>query len=123
MRVSPPEVATLSPMRSQRRVWTRGVVRVAWPMPSGAQPAGVMAGTVIDTFSRYAPAVEARFNFRGADVVEVLERVGREVGFPAAIRVIDPISRSAKPFCQGDAGAVGLSRMTMARIRRVTMAP
>jgi putative transposase len=28
-----------------------------------------------------------RFNFRGADVVEVLERVGREVGFLATIRV------------------------------------
>jgi hypothetical protein len=26
-------------------------------------------------------------------------------------RRIDPISRSAKPFCQGEAGAVGLSRM------------
>src|SRR5467141_3023904 len=30
-------------------------------------------------------------------------------------RRIDPISRSAKPFCQGEAGAVGLSRMPMAR--------
>jgi hypothetical protein len=28
-----------------------------------------------------------RFKFRGADVVEVLERVGREIGFPTAIRV------------------------------------
>ena len=35
-------------------------------------------------------------------------------------RRIDPINRSAKPFCQGDAGAVGLSRMPMARNRRVT---
>jgi hypothetical protein len=26
----------------------------------------------------------------------------------------------AKPFCQGEAGAVGLSRMPMARNRRVT---
>ncbi len=33
------------------------------------------------------PGVEPRFSFRGADVVEVLERVGREVGLPAAIRV------------------------------------
>jgi hypothetical protein len=30
-------------------------------------------------------------------------------------RRIDPISRSAKPFCQGEAGAVGLSRMPMAQ--------
>jgi hypothetical protein len=38
-------------------------------------------------------------------------------------RRIDPISRSAKPFCQGEAGAIGLSRMSMARDRRVTTAP
>src|SRR3979490_1359991 len=37
-------------------------------------------------------------------------------------RRIDPISRSAKPFCQGEAGAV-LSRMPMARNRRVTTLP
>jgi hypothetical protein len=36
---------------------------------------------------RFSPAIEPRFNFHGADVVAVLERVGREVGFPAAIRV------------------------------------
>src|SRR5665811_350497 len=41
----------------------------------------------------------------------------------AHLRRIDPISRSAKPFCQGEASAVGLSRMPMARIRRVTMLP
>jgi hypothetical protein len=38
-------------------------------------------------------------------------------------RRIDPISRSAKPLCQGEAGAVGLSRMPMERNRRVTMLP
>ena len=43
--------------------------------------------TIVDTFSRFSPAVEPRFNFRGADVVEVLERVGREVGFPAVVCV------------------------------------
>src|SRR6476620_7997421 len=37
-------------------------------------------------------------------------------------RRIDPISRSAKPFCQGEPGAIGLSRMPMARNRRVTAA-
>jgi putative transposase len=31
--------------------------------------------------------VEPRFNFRGADVVEILEEVGRQVGFPVMIRV------------------------------------
>ena len=43
--------------------------------------------TVVDTFSRFSPVLEPRFTFRGADVVEVLEEVGRQVGFPAAIRV------------------------------------
>ena len=43
--------------------------------------------TIIDTFSRFSPAIEPRFDFRGADVVEVLEKVGEEVGLPAAIRV------------------------------------
>ncbi len=33
-------------------------------------------------------------------------------------RRIDPINRSTKPFCQGEAGAIGLSRMPMARSRR-----
>jgi hypothetical protein len=37
-------------------------------------------------------------------------------------RRIDPISRSTKPFCQGEAGAIGLSRMPMARNRRVLIA-
>ena len=43
--------------------------------------------TIVDTFSRFSFALEPRFTFRGADVVEVLERVGRRVGFPTAIRV------------------------------------
>ena len=32
--------------------------------------------TIVDTFSRFAPALEPRFSFRGGDVVEVLERLG-----------------------------------------------
>jgi putative transposase len=43
--------------------------------------------TIIDTFSRFSPAIEPRFNFRGPDVVEILEEIGRQVGFPKAIRV------------------------------------
>jgi putative transposase len=43
--------------------------------------------SIIDTFSRFSPAIEPRFNFRGPDVVEILEQVGRQVGFPKAIRV------------------------------------
>jgi len=43
--------------------------------------------TIVDTFSRLSPALEPRFTFRGIDVVEVLEKVSREVGLPATIRV------------------------------------
>lgn len=43
--------------------------------------------TIVDTFSRFCPALVPRLTFRGADVVEVLERVGREAGLPTAIRV------------------------------------
>lgn len=31
--------------------------------------------TVVDTFSRFSPAVEPRFRFRAPDVIDVLERV------------------------------------------------
>ena len=40
--------------------------------------------TIVDTFSRFSPAIEPRFNFRGADVVEVLERVGRAGWVPGS---------------------------------------
>lgn len=43
--------------------------------------------TVVDTFSRFSPAVEPRFRFRAPDVIEVLERVCAKVGYPASIRV------------------------------------
>ena len=43
--------------------------------------------TIVDTFSRFSPALAPRFTFRGADVVEVLEGVSNEVGLPATIRV------------------------------------
>jgi putative transposase len=43
--------------------------------------------TIVDTFSRFSPGLDVRFNFRGADVVEVLEQVGATHGFPAVIRV------------------------------------
>lgn len=39
--------------------------------------------TVVDTFSRFSPAVDARFSYKGEDVVQTLERVCRQVGYPA----------------------------------------
>ena len=43
--------------------------------------------TIVDIFSLFSPALQPRFTFRGTDVVDVLERVCNEVGFPATIRV------------------------------------
>ncbi len=43
--------------------------------------------TIVDTFTRFSPAVEPRFRFTGADVVETLERVGKCYGLPKVIRV------------------------------------
>lgn len=43
--------------------------------------------TVIDTFSRFSPVVDARFAYRGEDVVRTLEETCRHTGYPKAIRV------------------------------------
>ena len=43
--------------------------------------------TFVDTFSRFSPAFDPRFSYRGEDVVQTLERVCRAVGYPKAIRV------------------------------------
>jgi len=40
-----------------------------------------------------------------------------------ALAAMEPISRSAKQFCHGDAAEIGLSRMPMARNRRLTTGP
>ena len=43
--------------------------------------------TVVDIFSRYSPAIDPRFSYRGEDVVQVLEKVCARIGYPATIRV------------------------------------
>lgn len=43
--------------------------------------------TVLDAFSWFSPAVVPRFSFRAPEVVEVLERVCGEMGYPMSIRV------------------------------------
>ena len=43
--------------------------------------------TIVDTFTRFSPALEARFTFRGADVVEVLDGIRRRGCLPRVIRV------------------------------------
>jgi putative transposase len=43
--------------------------------------------TVVDTLTRYSPAIDPRFSYRGEDVVQILEKVCTELGYPATIRV------------------------------------
>ncbi len=43
--------------------------------------------TIVDTFTRMAPAIDVRQNYRGCDVVETLERVSLEIGYPKTIRL------------------------------------
>ncbi|WP_441351627.1 IS3 family transposase [Tardiphaga sp. vice278] len=43
--------------------------------------------TIVDTFSRFSPAVDPRFSYRGEDVVVTLERICKTVGYPKTIRV------------------------------------
>ena len=43
--------------------------------------------TIIDTFSRFSPATDPRFSYRGEDVVRTLESVCRRYGYPKTIRV------------------------------------
>ena len=37
--------------------------------------------TIVDTHSRYAPATDSRFSYRGEDAVQTLERVCRGLAF------------------------------------------
>ena len=43
--------------------------------------------TVVDTFSRYVPALDSRVRYRGEDVVQTLERVCAQIDYPKTIRV------------------------------------
>ncbi len=43
--------------------------------------------TIVDTFTRFSPAVDPRFSYRGEDVVLTLERICRSAGYPQSIRV------------------------------------
>ena len=43
--------------------------------------------TVVDTFSRYVPVLDARFSYKGEDVVATLDRICRRTGYPKTIRV------------------------------------
>lgn len=42
---------------------------------------------VVDTFSRFSPVLDARFSYRGEDVVQVLDEACSVAGYPRTIRV------------------------------------
>ena len=43
--------------------------------------------TLVDIHSRYSPACDPRFTYRGEDVVQTLERICKGNGYPKTIRV------------------------------------
>lgn len=43
--------------------------------------------TIVDTFSRFSHATDPRFSYRGEDVVQTLEHVCAQTGYPKSIRV------------------------------------
>jgi putative transposase len=43
--------------------------------------------TIVDTFTRLSPAIDVRQSYRGANVVETLERAAGEIGYPKTIRL------------------------------------
>jgi len=45
--------------------------------------------TIVDTHSRFCPAADPRCSYRGEDVVQTLERVCANIGYPKTIRVVN----------------------------------
>jgi putative transposase len=43
--------------------------------------------TVVDIFSKFSPAIDPKFSYRGEDVVQTLEQVCAKIGYPRTIRV------------------------------------
>ena len=43
--------------------------------------------TVVDAYSHMSPIIDPRFRYRGEDVVEMQEKVCREIGYPKTVRV------------------------------------
>lgn len=54
------------------------------PLPLGRK---LSILTVVDIFSRFSPVIDPRFSYRREDVVETLERICKEIGYPETIRV------------------------------------
>lgn len=59
-----------APATNTNQVWAMDFVHVQ--LATGRK---IRVLTIVDTFSRYAPAVDPRFSYRGEDVVQTLEKV------------------------------------------------
>lgn len=68
--------------------------------------------TIVDAFTRYAPAIEPRFSWCGTGVVDVLEVVCQAIGYPRTIPVDQGPSSSRKILISGP--IVGASSSTSA---------
>lgn len=69
--------------------------------------------TIVDTHSRFCPATDARFSYRGEDVVQTLERVCHQIGYPKTIRVDNGsefISRDLDLWAYANAVTLDFSR-------------
>ena len=72
---------------------------------------------VVDIFSRFSPVLDARFSYRGEDVVRVLDAACVAIGYPRTIRVdqgSEFISRESRPMglCQGRHAGLLQTRQT-----------
>lgn len=68
---------------------------------------------VVDTFIRFSPIIDPRFSYRAENVVEALDRICAEVGFPRAIRVdqgSEFISRALDLWAYSRGGTLDFSR-------------
>lgn len=85
LRNKTPKRRVKAKLRDDRRLATRSNETGAMDFVHDQLASGhrLRALTIVDTFSRFSPALAPRFTFRGTDVVEVLERACKEVGFPA----------------------------------------
>nr|WP_246385163.1 IS3 family transposase [Gluconacetobacter asukensis] len=69
--------------------------------------------TVIDTFSRFSPATDPRFSYRGEDVVQTLERICGQIGYPRNIRLdqgSEFVSRDLDLWAYQKGGVLDFSR-------------
>ena len=69
--------------------------------------------TVVDTHSRFCPALDARFSYRGEDVVQTLEKVCGRIGYPKTIRVdngTEFVSRDLDLWAYAKGVTLGFSR-------------